>query len=212
MKNHSKYKITVLLLGLSLTGIAQSNSNVPVIKDTTYSVKGKFLVSGGIGASLILTRVYGTLSYYQTPYGVYQSPVYIGNIDYGLSRKIIIGAGVTYEKAEGVTFPYNYPDRTDTENFTRLNIAVRGLWDFIYTRNVIFYGGVRFGLSYWTDILTSPPKQGYVLYPTLGQSHTVYTSYQALLGLMVLVGPVGVNVEVAVGAPYFARCGLTFRI
>jgi hypothetical protein len=208
----TKYKITFLLLGLSLAGLAQNNSSVPVIKDTTCSIKGKFLVGGGIGASLILTRVYGTLSYYPTPYGIYQSPVYIADVDYGLSRRIIIGAGVTYEKAEGITFPYDFPNRIDTEKLTRLNIAIRGLWDFIYTQNVIFYGGVRFGLSYWTDILTSPPKQGYVLYPTLGQNHDVFTSYQALLGLMVLVGPVGVNIEAAIGAPYFARCGLTFRI
>ena len=94
-------------------------------------------------------------------YGVSQSVAYNGTIDYGISKRLSLGAGVAYQTATGV--PYDGGDYFNfIENLTRLNISTRILSQVVSTDNFEFYLGFRTGISFWTDIIipSTTPTQG----------------------------------------------------
>ncbi|HWY97618.1 MAG TPA: hypothetical protein VNY36_00920 [Bacteroidia bacterium] len=148
--NHLKIKITTFLIALSFTGFAQKDSSDAV----HTSIKGKFFISAGVGASIILDEIYGFGAGQAQghPVGVSQSPVYNSTVDYGIGKRIIIGAGIAYQTAIGTDY-----DNIYTDNLTRLNISLRVLWVFQSTKTIQWYLGLRGGISYWTDVISPAP-------------------------------------------------------
>jgi len=212
--NHLKQNITIVLLGLSLAGFAQTDS-----LNHQRSLKHKVLVSVGTGYSTILSYVYDVSSEDERSKPISQSLVYNGTIDYGITDSATIGIAVAYQSAiaypsyiyyEGVnSLKTQYPN---TEHFTRLNTSVRALYRFLSKRNYELYTGVRAGLSFWTDMIVANPNAPYVYQaPTLKANHVVLPSFQVPIGIRVFMGSIGLHFEAAIGTPYFAEIGLTYK-
>jgi hypothetical protein len=185
-----------------------SSENIPI------NIKGKLYVNGGIGYSLILQRIYSSMANQEAaPYGISESPVYNANIDYGIGKKISIGLGAAYQTATGApTGTLYFQHSYYTENLTRLNLSVRALREIITKKHFELYYGLRAGISFWTDFVTPIPPPTSTAQPTLGKNHDTYPSIQLPLGIRVFTGHLGVHFEVAIGTPYFAEGGITFRI
>jgi hypothetical protein len=199
-----KCKITILLIALSLAAFGQRDTS-------NNNMKGKVFISGGIGASTILWNIYGLENGQTQNDGIIkaQSIVYNGAIDYGFFNFITIGAGVAYQTANGVfeTGNVHY-----TENFSRLNLSLRLLNRTPLTDHFELYGGFRVGASYWTDIITPVPGPTSSGALTLNGNHVAkFPSLQALIGFNFFIGHIGINLEAALGTPYFIEGGLTIR-
>src|SRR5688572_25148227 len=107
-----------------------------------------------------------------------------------------------------VGLAFNYTDMRAAERF---NFSMRPLFHTGISNRSDVYIGLRFGASYWdvkgqqkysNDLMLFSVKDG-----------SVYPSVQTLLGWrMVSQRGVGVNVEGALGSPYFFFFGLTLDI
>jgi hypothetical protein len=212
---HLKYHILLLLLfAFSLVGIAQSDTGrtVKPADNWSRSIKGKWYISGGIGGSTILINIYGfgAGGSQADAVGISQSAVFDGIVDYGMLKWLTVGLGAAYQTATGA--PQDAYNTPYTENLSRLNVATRLLLDLPLGRHVDIYTGFRFGVSFWTDVVTpTPPLNSFR--PTLGANHVMrYPSVQYLDGVRFYIGPIGLHIEIGLGTPYLVETGLTFRI
>jgi hypothetical protein len=210
---YSRYFLNFVLLITPILGFSQNNSYSPsqplTTKDSTnkksYSINRKIFIGGGIGYSLIMDRIYG----YPEGNALSQSIVYNGTIDYGFKNNATLGIGIAYQIASGIT---DHNANACVKDITRLNIAVRYLRYLISTRHIEIYYGLRVGFSIWTDnVIKSGTPPPYPL-PTLGDPTTIDPSLQVPIGIRFLIGPIGIHLEAAIGAPYFAEGGATVRI
>jgi hypothetical protein len=218
-----KQSILLCLLIFPLLGLAQSDSNKNQlaitskeadIENTSINDKGKLYISGGIGYSTILPRVYSFFVDQQAAaYGISESAVWNGNIDYGIGNTTDIGLGIAYQTATGAPAGTNYfLPSPYTERLTRLNISARFLKEIIEKKHIELYFGLRAGISFWTDFVSPPPPVNSTAQPTLGKSRPIYPSIQAPFGIRYFVGHLGLQAELAIGTPYFAEGGITFSI
>jgi hypothetical protein len=209
------YILLAVLLLLNFEVNAQKDFNatqsITSISSEYQSTENKLYISGGVGFSTILYRIYAV---YDPPdnaaYGTSQSLVYNGNIDYRING-ISLGAGVAYQTATGV--PYigsSYNQAEFTESLTRLNISGRVLFYPYHTNKMDIYTGFRIGESYWTDVVTGPSNRHADL--TLGNAQDHYLSIQVPVGARIFFGNFGFNAELGIGTPYFAEGGITFKI
>ena len=206
--NRLKIKITTLLIAVSFVAIAQRDST----DNSEKSIKGKVFISGGIGASTILWNIYGLENGQTQNDGIVkmQSAVDNGTIDFGVGKFIAIGAGVAYQTAKGV---FESGNGSYSENFSRLNIALRILGNTYLSNHFQLYGGYRMGISYWSDIITPVPGPTSSVGPVINGSHvTKFPSLQFFLGARFFIGHIGLHIELAIGTPYFAEGGLTVRL
>ncbi|HSY77619.1 MAG TPA: hypothetical protein VK890_12215, partial [Bacteroidia bacterium] len=184
-----------------------------------YSNKGRIFLGGGIGQSKIIIAAYiGSQDQLGT---TTQSLVYNGNVDYCLVnnkviRNMTIGVGVAYQTATGniylaapsvITYPGYY-----TEYLTRLNISLRVLWDAVSTKGIEMYYGIRCGLSYWTDEIPDAIQPVPSSMLAMGQNRRTLPSIQFPIGARLFFSDfLALNLELALGTPYFVEGGLTFR-
>ncbi len=129
--------------------------------------------------------------------------------DYGISYRTTVGLAISYVQVTG-----NYDSLGTKEKFTRLNIGARLLYHF--TKNCArkdWYCGIRWGLSFWADNLPAlaSPVEYYESY--FSPNNPIEPSIQILLGWRRwFTYGFGINIEAAVGTPYFLEGGLTFRL
>jgi len=195
---------------------AQLDSNklteVPV-NNKHVSIKGILFINGGVGESTILYSLY-----YSAPqgknFGISQSIVPNLNLDYALGRNWSLGAGITYQTAKGYAILESSPywDPRILEDFSRLNISGRLLGNIISSSRVQFYMGLRIGISYWTDVTSLPPPGFGGAVPLVEGNNVSHLSIQIPIGIRIFWGIVGIHAEGAIGSPYFAEAGVTFRI
>jgi len=202
------FQVLVYFLFLSVLVSAQKDSG-KTVSNKHESIEGQIYISGGIGQSTILSRIYYVVNAPDNPaYGVSQSVVYNGIIDYGISKKLSIGAGIAYQTATGVPYTGSSNQIGLIENLSRLNISTRILSEVASTKNFEFYIGFRVGVSYWTDITIPYP----VNQLTLGNTYTRNISFQFPIGIRYFINYLGLHIEAAIGTPYFIEAGLTIRI
>jgi len=92
-----------------------------------------------------------------------------------------------------------------TENITRFNIGVRGLYHIRNDGEEDFYIGGRMGISSWTD-QTDP--EGYNSLNSL-----TAISIQAIIGITKYINQnFGINLEGGIGTPYFVNVGLLYKL
>jgi hypothetical protein len=213
---HLKKGIILFFCIICLVGFAQKDSiTTPSASSITVnskhvSIHRKVFIAGGVGCSTIQVYLYGLGGGRDQPEGTGQSIVYNGTVDYGISNRITIGTCVAYQSATGTIYRDGLTG--PSEFTTRLNLSARALFDILSKPNFEIYCGVRSGISYWTDKLSAEPTGGYQFQPTLGKEHTIYPSIQVPIGVRFFFGHFGLHAELAVGTPYFAEGGITFRI
>ena len=205
--------VCLLTHSISFAQVDSSKSVAMPVNAKHISIKGVLFINGGIGQSTILYALY-----YSAPqgknFGISQSIVPDLNIDYGIGRIWCLGAGVAYQTAKGYAILGSSPfwDPRILENFSRLNISGRFLINLLSTNRVQLYTGLRVGVSYWTDI-ASPPPQGFGgPVPLIEGNNVSHLSIQIPIGVKIFWGIIGIHVEAAIGTPYYAEGGITFRI
>jgi hypothetical protein len=199
--------------------------------------KGKIIVTAGFGVNFVSFNAklrYAESNYFdesrsQTNSSIYvkYSPMYNAVIDYGIGRKVTIGAAFGYQRASvnwtsydtpynpnygyySYSYPYPIHELPQTDTWTRIHVAVRGDYRIISKDELGMYTGVRLGYNLYHMSSTYS-----VIDPTyennLGVSFLPF-SVQAHFGFSYWVeGIIGINTEIGIGigGPYVGAIGIT---
>ena len=200
--------IYLFLTTYSLSLSAQGHIN----KDSILASKiGQVTINAGAGGSLIYwleEGILGGTGYTNTT----MSPVASLIADYRCTPRSSIGLAVAFQSTTGT--PGDGDENTFgngnyTEYITRTNVAFRYLVHFGKSDDFDFYMGPRIGASFWTDYVGGFPN---FPFPAM-YNDLVRFSFQFLMGFQVYFASFfGIHIEAAVGSPYFAEGGFTFRI
>ncbi|HTA83315.1 MAG TPA: hypothetical protein VK783_10290 [Bacteroidia bacterium] len=169
-----------------------------------------------------------------SPYPSFACPSYTmnrgGSIDFGISNLFSIGIAASYQDEtlvwilENNSFPGTPSSYPNSDKISRTNIALRFLYHFPVKSKIIdMYTGIRPGMSFWHDTpspnnipfgFSGPNGTGTPIPSTFIENSTMQVfSFQALFGAQVCVSNlVGVHVNIGIGSPYLAECGITVRI
>lgn len=135
---------------------------------------------------------------------VFSLPAFQGVFDYKFEN-FGIGAGVSYQ-----AMGYNYDDFKTTVN--RLNFGIRALGYFGSSKKADLYAGVRIGATNWSISSTSNDPN-YDPEDDVGFGSRTLPAFQLILfGFRgYITDNIGLNAEVAVGAPHYVSGGVTYR-
>ncbi len=236
-------KRTTTILSMVFTGLFSlnaiagdgiANANTPVSdgmvilkkgkESSSEGVKGKMMLTVGVGFNTVKSATvvrYDASSYFvntmggdATPKGGGLAPLYNIIFDYGLANKFTVGAGIGYQM-----FSVKWSDNSganlfsNTDNWTRLSLTVRGDFHFISKQHFSMYTGLRVGYNIYSMTTDANPT----LFPNYTTSLNVTPSVfavQAHIGLTYFFTPlIGINAEagLAVGGPYVGAVGVKFK-
>lgn len=209
--------------GLKLNALPDKNHPFklsPSASDSDEGVKGKIIITAGIGLNFIGTSL--ELRYLTSPYYYFEgnlnghkaSPMYNVAVDYGLGEKVSVGVAFGYQ-----TIQINFRDIYTTgdsyhDNWTRIHFAARGDYYIVAKENISLYTGVKLGYNLYTVTTTLPAND----FPNYTENLGVYpppVSAQAHFGFSYFVsGIFGVNAEFGLGygGPYMFAAGATVKI
>jgi hypothetical protein len=120
----------------------------PPAKDTSNRNVGALTINAGLGESLIDWQYTNGFVFLQRNF-TYISPVYNATIDYGVSPRYAVGAGIAWQSA--ITQLNEIPVKY--EQTTRTNITLRITGNIYHSNTGDYYSGIRFGESIWTNNL-----------------------------------------------------------
>ncbi len=138
--------------------------------------------------------------------------------DYFYTNNVSLGLAVTYQSISVTYRNYTYEENGQTitndygTQLKRFNASLRGLFWYNPGSRVKLYSGLRLGFSNWSADTTVPD-------PTYDPDRFINISLGAnfapqllLLGTdIALTQHIHLSAELAIGAPYFASGGLTYR-
>ncbi len=138
--------------------------------------------------------------------------------DYFYTNNVSLGLAVTYQSISVTYRNYTYEENGQTitndygTQLKRFNASLRGLFWYNPGSRVKLYSGLRLGFSNWSADTTVPD-------PTYDPDRFINISLGAnfapqllLLGTdIALTQHIYLSAELAIGAPYFASGGLTYR-
>lgn len=195
----------------------------PITDDEDNGMKGKFIVTAGAGfnffgyALQVRYNAHHTINYVQ---GHQTSPMFFARVDYGLDKKISLGISGGYQTAR-IDYPTlevnNYPGVGSTkyehlyDDWTRVNLAVRGDYYIVSNKNINLYTGLKIGYNSYsvkTNFPDSIADMRIVIKanPVCVQAHFGFSYFIKEI--------VGVNAEFGLGygGPYMLAAGLTIKI
>jgi hypothetical protein len=181
---------------------------------------GDMTIAGSPIANTIFTE---NNNYYGNLYQGTILPEYGASLDYLVSQSMSMGLAANYQS---VTYtqtnsqqPYNqnqyYPYSVQ---FSRVNIGMRNLFYFPGNNsdNFHLYIGVRAGLSLWYEVdnWSNNTNNNNNYYREVIDSYdNTHLSIQVIWGVRYFVTPdIGMQLELALGTPYYAQFGITFRL
>lgn len=154
------------------------------------------------------------------------SPVYLGNIDVGITKLISVGVSSSYQ-----SFRYYYDHSTNMglirckDVTTRASYGGRLLFHFAKEdkEKIDAYAGVRVGYADWNLSTTNPSvdytvkdyedNQPWGLRLPLSERHDFHFTAQVLYGFRYNFSKfAGMNFEVSIGGPVFFAVGLQTKI
>jgi len=209
-------KISTLFTGLAVIGLALfSNQKAAAQKEAGQSV-----VTLGVGESLV-GSIFSVASSSTSggSYSISHSPAILGMYDYGLSDRFSIGAAFSYQSFSTAYTNYSYYNSTTggayygswTDKITRINYAVRALFHFGDNENFDPYFGLRLGFTNWSASTTNPDPN-YATDNGFGVTIKGAIAPQVVFGVRYFFTPlIGVNLEAAIGSPYYASAGVNFK-
>jgi hypothetical protein len=201
-------------------------------KDTEEGIKGKIIITAGIGLNasyLNFYRAYAVSDYAtnftDNNFRVRSIPMINVMADYGIGKKVSVGLSFGYQTTN-VSWEYrdysynnstgNYNNFTEiiTDKWTRFHFAARGDYRIIAKENLGLYTGLKLGYNTYTLNSTTATKY-YSGYKESLDLHFSPVSVQAHFGFSYwFQGMFGVNAEVGigVGGPYIGAIGATFKL
>lgn len=211
MKKVSMLFVAAIATGLCLvkpqTGYAQNEQGKSVVTaGAGYSLVGALFksVDNAIGSN-------GTVDLKSTP-------VICGMYDYALADHFSIGAAFSYQSFTAV---YTNAEYTNSQGFTvtgswkdrvtRMNYAIRPLFHFGDNESFDHYAGVRLGFTNWgfTSDNPDPYYNTTDFYPSGFKNRL---RVQTLYGMRYFfTDNIGVNLELAIGSPYYMMGGVNFK-
>lgn len=140
------------------------------------------------------------------------------NFEYGTSTRFSAGLAASYQSET-----LNDEESPYTDKIVRMNLAARFVLNLNKRNRLIdHYIGIHAGTSYWTDGISEKsayfpnpyiPRIYFINYPTV-----IVGSFQLFYGVCFYFDNhsgdtnFGIHFELAIGSPYLAETGLTFRI
>ncbi len=179
-------------------------------------IKGKLIITAGVGLNLwgrALQKTYLKSSNYSFIGNIEShraSAMYNTIVDYGISKKISIGAAFGYQKA---IINLMHLDNTEDKYFdswTRLHLALRGDYFIKSKENFDLYSGISICYNKYT-VTSNVPDSLYPQYlDNLGVRPSLMT-FQGHAGFHYYIKKIGFNAEVGFGygAPAIGAFGLT---
>lgn len=178
-------------------------------------------ISTGVGWSMVTSIMYkgafplgnslvfGSGSFSTFPSFGSISPVYGFAVDRGI-KNFAIGVAGAFQTF--TVTPYRANPNYEEEILNRYNLTLELLFPLARFKDEkgMLYGGIRGGVTYWTDKL--PPDLNPVFSGTLSGSTSFFPSIRVLLGVRYFfVMAVGLKAELGIGAPCLAEVGFVFR-
>jgi hypothetical protein len=207
-----KMKYFYLFLILLFAGVLNPAS----AQDTQTMYKGRFTISGGVGASL-MPGLYHNFNNLQVDYGKIK-PVFIFSADYYLIELISVGLSFGYQNVHFIETRNNYNPggggyvKTDIDiSLTRMNFAYHILFHYYRSKNISVYSGVSMGMNYHsiTDNSSDPSFQ-----PTT-DPFLEFGFAPRLIGLgldLYVFQDLAINTEIGIGYPSFMTFGLRYDL
>lgn len=195
--------------------------------------KGEIVVTGGAGfsASGLYVRVISSALEMAagSKFNVTNTPALLGSIDYGITKNFSVGGAYSYQS---FTFnfqevPYVTVQGRDTigtwkDKLMRSNAGIRLLFhtsaggpegDGPEGTGFDMYGGMRIGYLVWNykSYNTDPDYPLNTFYDQV-KAFRKRPTFQLVGGARYFFTEnIGINAEVALGAPYFAMAGVNFK-
>ncbi len=157
----------------------------------------------------------------------FASPVPVISYTYMLEDKIGFGGSVSYQFFNFDLLPLNSHSSALKMNINRLNASIFGNFYFANQQNFDIYLGGRFGRTFWFGNVTFDELYNYLshILPSFVSDNIVneivpsdikffksFFSYQVYLGGDIFfTDNIGLKIETAVGSPYWALAGLSFK-
>jgi hypothetical protein len=200
-----------------------SDPNLPFILKKGKSgrggegIKGKMIFTLGVGLNAAPT--FTAVRYASTADTIHHNfnvtytsfaPIYNFIFDYGIVDRFTVGVGLGYQ-----SFNINWGDNTHTfvDTWKRFAVSARGDYRIVATETIGLYTGLRIGYNIYS--LSSTASPFYKNYTTTNTSHPQVFAFQAHFGFSYYFnGSIGVNSELglALGGPYYASLGLTYKL
>lgn len=187
------------------------------------SIRGKLLLTGGLGVNILGTLLqyqYSNCDYWHN--GSYaitgmSRPMLVAAVDYGVGRRFSAGLSFGYQVAKvtvedkyylsaGKSIPYD-------DTWKRLLFAARGDFYFLQLERISMYAGVKAGYSKFS--MRSERSSFEPDYTSQLDVKPLALSIQAHVGCNYFFTPmVGMNVEagLGIGGPYLAEAGIVVKL
>lgn len=207
--------------GIKLSALPDKNHpftlNKKVTDDFEEGVKGKIIITGGLGVNFFGTTLelrYITGNYNSSTMNHQASPMYNLGVDYGLGEQVSIGVAFGYQTTRIIFHDVFVNGDSYHDTWTRVHLAVRGDYYIVANEEVSLYTGVKAGYNMYTAT-TNLPASSFPNYIETLEVYPSLISLQAHFGFSYFVkGIVGFNAEVGIGyaAPYVFAGGVTVKI
>ena len=172
--------------------------------------KTVFTVNAGISLAGSLIRASDLST--DAAYSSNVFPVVQISADYYFAPKISVGAAGSYQLMIINYTDYGTTNYSFTAKIQRTNVGIRGLFHYVNKKHIDLYSGIRFGITNWNLELTEdiPDYEPFEYIPL--KNGTLFSAQLVAFGVRTYFTPfLGINIELAVGAPHFLSAGLNLR-
>jgi hypothetical protein len=211
------------LYGTNNLSLIISKNNYPIslirVNDSKDSgIKRKIMITAGVGLNLLgrnLQKTYLKSSNYSFIGNIEShktSAMFNAGVDYGIRKKISVGAAFGYQKAVINLMHLDNTDDRYFDSWKRVYLALRGDYFLRSKENFDLYSGVSIGYNKYTVTSNVPDT----LYPDYLENMDVKPSeltVQGHVGFHYYIKRVGFNAEAGFGygAPIIGTFGLTVK-